>query len=158
MKGILFLYAFVLFFLITPKVLFHYPQKSSVYVVAALHAFVFSILFTLLQWCINCRSFIEGNENNDKGKKDDSNPLCSLPKTSDEYRRMLKYIPSKFDFHVMKGYLAKDPILQKLLLNTPEFKKIEENQALSNEEKIAQTIKLINNKLDERDSTCVQSK
>jgi hypothetical protein len=124
-------------------------------VIAAVHALLFAILFSLLQWLIftfslqkgvNKPSWIEGLDN--------ANKLCDLPKTSDEYRNMLKYVSPNLDFQAMKGYLGKVPPIQDIVLNIPEFKKIDENTGLSNQEKIAQSVKLINDKLNERDAIC----
>lgn len=143
----MFFYTAVLFFLLSPKVVFEFPGKFSRYIIVAIHAFLFSVLFSILQWCI-----IERQSWTDEGYTNSG--LCDLPQTSDAYRAMLKYIPSTLDFQTMKTYLEKSPPIRDILLSAPEFKKIEENGGLSNEEKIAETVKLINQKLDERDSNC----
>jgi type IV secretory pathway VirB6-like protein len=58
----MFIYAFVLFFLLTPKVLVSLPAKGSKIMVAAVHALIFALIFVLTnQWVWkNTHSLFEG--------------------------------------------------------------------------------------------------
>ena len=47
MNVIMFIYAFLLFFVLTPGVLLYLPPKGSKMVVAGVHALVFAIVWTL---------------------------------------------------------------------------------------------------------------
>jgi len=62
MNPVMFIYAFVLFFLLTPKVLVSLPAKGSKIMVAAVHALIFALIFVLTnQWVWkNTHSLFEG--------------------------------------------------------------------------------------------------
>jgi hypothetical protein len=62
MNPILFVFAFVLFFLLTPKVLVCLPAKGSKFVVAGVHALIFALIFSLVGHLIwqNTHSMFEG--------------------------------------------------------------------------------------------------
>ena len=73
----MFLFIVILFFILTPGVLLSLPPKGSKMMVAAVHAIVFALLFTLTNkfvwnWGVSSGlivkdGFVEGNKH--KGKK-----------------------------------------------------------------------------------------
>jgi hypothetical protein len=81
----MFIYAFLLFFVLTPGVLVYLPPKGSKMVVAAVHALVFAIVWTFtnkLVWKATAGLF-EGYSGNLSYSEFDhlclDSPICSLP-------------------------------------------------------------------------------
>ena len=64
MNPFMFLYAFVLFFVLTPGVLITLPPKSKKLIVAATHGVVFALIWTLTHKLVwkSTRSIFEGVE------------------------------------------------------------------------------------------------
>jgi len=62
MYAIMFLYAAVLFFLLTPKVLVSLPAKANKYIVAGVHALIFALILSLTQhWVwVHTHTIFEG--------------------------------------------------------------------------------------------------
>ena len=50
MNSLIILYAAVLFFLMTPKILFHLPFKGGKFTSAAIHSILFAVVFYLTSW------------------------------------------------------------------------------------------------------------
>jgi len=71
MNPILFVFAFLLFFLLTPKVLVCLPRKGSKFVVAGVHALIFALVFILVGHLIwrSTHSIFEGYDKQEYKKK-----------------------------------------------------------------------------------------
>jgi hypothetical protein len=68
MNVVLFVYAFVLFFVLTPGILLSLPPRGSKLVVAATHALVFALIFVFThKMLMKNFSFVEGAKGNKKG-------------------------------------------------------------------------------------------
>lgn len=140
MNPIMFLYAFVLFFLLTPKVLVSLPAKASKYMVATVHALIFAFILTLTKhfvW-LHTQSIFEGATTMNERAGDDvethldpiptKEDLCKIELPSDpmapRHKELALTIGSK-DFREVKEYLKKDGNLNKVLKEQKKYKRIE---------------------------------
>lgn len=67
----MFIYAFVLFIVLTPGILFYFPQHKSKIVTNLFHALVFAIIWTFTHKFVykSTRGIFEGMDKKDKRKK-----------------------------------------------------------------------------------------
>jgi hypothetical protein len=148
MNIILFLFAFILFFGLTPKVFVSLPPKSSIIHTALVHGVIFSLVFTI-GWNLiqkNTHSIFEGLDN-----PPPSNHLCdiTLKKSTPEYKNLIDTINSKpiddiFSMLISDKYknIIESIMEQKMYndFNTPANKKI--------------AVKIIDKVLDKNIQTC----
>jgi predicted PurR-regulated permease PerM len=119
MNPILFVFAFVLFFLLTPKVLVCLPRKGSKFVVAGVHALIFALVFILVGHLIwrSTHSIFEGynkdeykkkskDKKNSKGKKNSTHkPFLQKPVEKIPQKKPDSNQPQDEKPLVMKPYL-----------------------------------------------------
>ena len=59
---IFFLYAFLLFFVLSPGVLVYLPSKSNIMITACIHGIIFAIIWSLIMQYTTLHSIKEGNK------------------------------------------------------------------------------------------------
>jgi len=87
MQYLFFGLVFVLFYLTTPGTFFKLPLKQPPYVHALLHAFIFTIVFFVLQHFFSNTILFEGLEDNDKDRKEKDKDKDKDRRDKDKDRR-----------------------------------------------------------------------